>query len=137
MSKFPSKQNEPEPDGAVASRHRPDEVPPNQRGPAGSSAGDRHAAGSPMGGSAAGGLGGTNVGHGDPDNANIDAAGGGGDFERQLDDDEEQAYAGRSGGAVGGTPANKRVSGGHEAQHCAISPSQGESTIGRNPRPGR
>jgi hypothetical protein len=71
-----------------------------------------------MGGSAVGGLAGTNVGHGEPENADIDAAGGGGDFERTLDAAQEQAYAGRSGGADGRTPANKRVRGGDSARHA-------------------
>ena len=99
----------------IAARHRPDELPPNHRGAPGSAAGDPHAAGAPAGGSAVGGLGGVNVGDGDPANADIDAAGGGGNFDRDLEIDDESAYAGRSGGAVGGTPANKRTVGGRDA----------------------
>ena len=117
----------------IASRHRPDELPPNHRGAPGSAAGDRHAAGAPAGGSAVGGLAGVNVGDGDPENVDIDAAGGGGNFDRDLEIDEESAYAGRSGGAVGGTPANKRVVGGRDRASPSVS--QGESTIGRDPNP--
>lgn len=100
----------------IHSRHRDDEVPPDERGAAGSGAGDRHAAGAPMGGSAVGGLEGTNVGDGSPENANIDAAQGSDEFERRLDSDQEAAYAGKSGGAVGGTPANKRATGGRSGE---------------------
>jgi len=120
---------------AEKARHRPDELPPSVRGRPGSGAGDRHAAGAPMGGSAIGGLEGTNIGRGDPADVNIDAAQGSGDFERNLDADEETAYAGRDGGAVGGTPANKRVSGGNEPkEHPYVQPDVGESTVGRNPK---
>jgi len=117
------------------SRHRPDELPPNQRGQPGSGAGDRHAAGAPMGGSAIGGLGGTNIGRGDPADANIDAAEGSGEFDRTIDADQEAAYSGRDGGAVGGTPANKRVTPNREAErHPFVEYDVGESTIGRDPK---
>jgi hypothetical protein len=104
---------------SIHARHRPDELPPDVRGPAGSGGGDIHAAGAPLGGSAVGGLGGTNVGDGDPENADIDAAGGGGNFDPSLEADEEPGYSGQSGGAVGGTPANKRASGGHVPHQVA------------------
>jgi len=120
------------------SRHRPDELPPNQRGKPGSGAGDRHAAGAPMGGSAIGGLGGTNIGRGDPDDANIDAAEGSGEFDRAIDADEETAYSGRDGGAVGGTPANNRATPNREAErHPFVESDVGESTIGRDPTKGK
>lgn len=128
-------EDEVETEREVQSRHRPDERPPNERGPAGSGGGDRHGVGAPMGGTAVGGLAGTNVGHGDPENADIDAAGGGGDFDRDLDADQEQAYAGHAGGAVGGTPANKRAVGGQPPRPFDAEPSVGESTIGRDPHP--
>lgn len=77
---------------------------------------DGHAAGTPGGGSAVGGLAGTNEGDGDPAGTDLGAAMGSGSFDAHLDDENpaEQAdgYAGHSGGAVGGTPAGKRVSGG-------------------------
>jgi DnaK suppressor protein len=77
---------------------------------------DVHAAGTAGGGTAVGGLAGTNLGDGAPDNANIEDATGSSNFDVGIDGDEEaerpQAYAGPSGGAVGGTPANKRAVGG-------------------------
>lgn len=115
----------------IAARHRPDELPPNHHGAPGSAAGDRHAAGAPAGGSAVGGLAGVNVGDGEPENVDIEAAGGGGTFDRDLEIDEESAYAGRSGGAVGGTPANKRVVGGRDRPPASVL--QGESAVGRDP----
>lgn len=135
MAKRSNVRDDEDSEAEISARHRPDEVPPNRRGPAGSAGGDIHAAGSPLGGSAVGGLGGTNFGDGDPDNADIDAANGSGNFERQLDADEEPAYAGRAGGAVGGSPANKRVSGGKPPRRFEPETSAGESTIGRSPSP--
>lgn len=97
--------------------------------------GDIHAVGTPGGGTASGGLAGTNIGSGDPDNADLEEAMGSG-----RDDDglprEEAPYAGPSGGAVGGTPAQKRVSGGR--QGGGIAPGgvhRGDSTIGSDPNP--
>lgn len=119
-------------------RHRPDERAPNEpAGPAGSGAGDIYAAGAPGGGSAVGGLAGTNVGDGSPDNADIDAAGGSSEFDVALDADEEEGYAGVSGGAVGGTPAGKRARGGRAGG--GIRPEgghRGDSTVGGNPSRG-
>ena len=97
---------------AIASRHRPDEVPPNDRGTPGSGGGGIHAAGTIGGGSAVGGLAGTNLGDGAPGNADIDEAAGSGNFDVALESEEEEAYGGFSGGAIGGTPANKRSRGG-------------------------
>jgi RNA polymerase-binding transcription factor DksA len=85
---------------------------------------DRHAAGTPGGGTAVGGLAGTPVGDGDPSGADLEAAMGNGTFDAEVEGDQNPArktaegedvpggYAGQSGGAVGGTPANKRASGG-------------------------
>ncbi|MEX2171106.1 MAG: TraR/DksA C4-type zinc finger protein [Pirellulales bacterium] len=75
---------------------------------------DTHAAGTPGGGSAVGGLGGTNIGGGDPDDVDMEDAMGSSNFDVELstDEDEVTAYSGPSGGAVGGTPAGKRVVGG-------------------------
>ena len=81
----------------------------------GSERGDVHAAGTPGGGTARGGLAGTNVGGGAPGGAKLEDAMGRGDADTEADPDEEdapEAFAGRSGGAVGGTPANKRAKGG-------------------------
>jgi hypothetical protein len=73
--------------------------------------GDRHAAGTPEGGAASGGLAGTNIGDGDPDEADLEAEMGSG--VAQPEAEGRPPYAGRSGGAVGGTPAEGRASGGH------------------------
>jgi RNA polymerase-binding transcription factor DksA len=76
---------------------------------------DTHAAGSAGGGTAIGGLAGTNQGRGDPDENDLDGATGSSQFDAQGDADDEGedvAVSGRSGGAVGGTPAGKRSSGG-------------------------
>ena len=80
----------------------------------GSEPGDTHAAGTPGGGSAIGGLAGTNIGSGAPDEATLGRAlgSGRGDDLPEEDEDAPEAFSGRSGGAVGGTPANKRARGG-------------------------
>lgn len=80
---------------------------------------DRHAAGTPGGGTAVGGLAGTNAGDGDPTDEPLEDAMGSGNFDVADDpasdtDDATDAYSGRAGGAVGGTPANKRATGGRD-----------------------
>lgn len=83
---------------------------------------DVHAAGTPGGGTASGGLAGTNVGSGAPQVANLEEAMARGDADAPVDTDEEPepgAFAGPSGGAVGGTPANKRSRGGRKAEAAA------------------
>src|SRR5262249_27316830 len=70
--------------------------------PSGSGLGDRHAAGTPGGGDETGGLAGSNVGDGAP----LDQD------QVPEDRDEEMAYSGHAGGAVGGTPAEGRSEGG-------------------------
>src|SRR5947209_1447810 len=72
---------------------------------------DTHAAGTPGGGTAVGGLAGSNRGDGAPDEDELDRAMGSGIHD--ADEDDESAdpavpYAGPSGGAVGGTPAQGR-----------------------------
>jgi len=86
--------------------------------------GDPHAVGTPGGGTAIGGLAGTNIGIGGPDNSSLEDAMASGNFDVTIETeqhpsspdspvvDETTSYAGPAGGAVGGTPANKRVSGG-------------------------
>lgn len=75
---------------------------------------DRHAVGTPGGGSAIGGLAGTTIGDGDPDSTGLENAMGSGRVEAEIesDEDEDIAYAGPSGGAIGGSPAGKRAVGG-------------------------
>ncbi len=72
---------------------------------------DEHAAGEPGGGAAIGGLAGSNSGDGAPEISDLQDAAGSGEFDVEDARDEEQREAprsGRSGGAVGGTPARKR-----------------------------
>jgi len=76
---------------------------------------DVHAAGTAGGGTGLGGLAGTNVGDGEPDDEPLEDAMGSGNFDKADEADEpakDDAYSGPSGGAVGGSPANKRSSGG-------------------------
>src|SRR5207237_2168389 len=88
---------------------RREEIPPgatrrafdredNGGGPPGSPLGDRHAAGDPAGGAEFGGLAGSNVDDGTP-------------VEGEPEE-PDGPYAGHAGGAVGGTPAEGRASGG-------------------------
>jgi hypothetical protein len=76
--------------------------------------GDVHAAGTAGGGTAEGGLAGTNIAKGDPNNADLEGALGSGNHDVAIEEDDEDtvAYSGQSGGAVGGTPAGKRAVGG-------------------------
>jgi RNA polymerase-binding transcription factor DksA len=72
--------------------------------------GDIYAAGTAGGGTAVGGLAGTNEGHGDPNVSEVQEATGSGNFD--IDDDRadpETPRSGPAGGAVGGTPARKRA----------------------------
>jgi RNA polymerase-binding transcription factor DksA len=75
-------------------------------------ANDEHAVGEPGGGAALGGLAGSNTGDGSPELADLQDAAGSGEFDVEDARDSEQHQAprsGRSGGAVGGTPARKRA----------------------------
>ncbi len=76
-------------------------------------AGDIYAAGTPGGGAASGGLAGTNVGHGDPEGVDLEDALGNGEEDTAGEDEDARAFSGHAGGAVGGTPAEKRARGGH------------------------
>ncbi len=91
---------------------RPDERDPDEpkRGP-GAGGGERHMQGAPGGGMASGGLAGTNAGDGSTDDVDIESGFGVGfeDDSGDRDFTENEPAAGRSGGAVGGTPANKRA----------------------------
>jgi hypothetical protein len=95
--------------------------------------GDRHAQGTPGGGTAFGGLGGTNINEGSPNNADLEAAMGCG-IEDGDNEESSPPYAGPSGGAVGGTPAEDRSTGGKI--HRGLAPGgthRGDSTIGSDP----
>jgi len=97
-------------------------------------AGDVHAAGTAGGGTAVGGLAGTNIGEGDPADADLEDAMGSGNFDVELeeeDDDQTTAYSGPSGGAVGGTPANLRTVGGKARGGIAPQPEPGDSPTGQ------
>ncbi len=72
---------------------------------------DVHAAGTAAGGTAVGGLAGTNQGRGDPAAGTIERATGSGDFDRDDDAEEGEPVAGSGGGAAGGSPAGKRSGG--------------------------
>jgi RNA polymerase-binding transcription factor DksA len=81
----------------------------------GGAPGDVHAVGTPGGGTAVGGLAGTNVGSGSPRDVPLEAAMAEGIADAPEDadgEDQPEAFSGPSGGAVGGTPANKRSRGG-------------------------
>ncbi len=127
-----TEKTNPVPPGATkaASDHdlRPGEPP--DRTPAG-----EEAVGTPGGGTEVGGLAGTNIDDGDPVLTNLDRAMG---SDARGEDSAEGGppYAGHSGGAVGGTPAEGRASGGRERR--GIAPGgvpHGESTIGKDPTP--
>ncbi len=86
---------------------RPDELLPGQD--SGRRSRDSGAIGTPGGGSATGGLGGSNAPDGQPDE-NLEGAMAYG-YEDNSGDKvpSDEPQSGRSGGAVGGTPAGKRV----------------------------
>jgi hypothetical protein len=87
---------------------RPDELLPGQN--SGARSRDIAAAGTPGGGSAAGGLGGSNAPDGQPDEQLEDAmAYGHADNSGDTTEQADEPQSGRAGGAVGGTPAGKRV----------------------------
>jgi len=72
--------------------------------------GDVHAAGTAGGGTAVGGLAGSNEGNGDPVIVEIDEATANGGFDVEDDrTDNRTPLSGFTGGAVGGTPARKRA----------------------------
>jgi DnaK suppressor protein len=72
--------------------------------------GDVHAAGTAGGGTAVGGLAGSNEGYGDPVIVELDGATASGNFDVEDDrTDDRTPQSGFSGGAVGGTPARKRA----------------------------
>ncbi len=99
---------------------------------------DRHAAGTPGGGAASGGLAGTNIGSGDPDDAELELEAEMGSGTTEPDEGGGPPYSGPSGGAVGGTPAEGRASGGRIQHGIAPDGSQrGDSTIGSKNRRGR
>lgn len=104
-------------------------------GPPATPTGDRHAIGTPGGGSEVGGLAGSNVGDGAPDNVDLEEVMGSG-VQGENIEEEGPPYGGMSGGAVGGTPAEKRSKGGKLRGDEGIRPGaghRGDSTIGADP----
>jgi hypothetical protein len=92
---------------------------------------DFHATGTPGGGLATGGLAGTNIGDGDPDNADLENAMGSGIHDSAGEELDLPPYSGNAGGAVGGTPAEKRARGGHVRRGLTPgSEEKGESAFG-------
>jgi hypothetical protein len=92
---------------------------------------DIHAAGTPGGGTASGGLAGSNKGDGDPDDVDLENALGSGILDTDGDDKGGPPYGGDAGGAVGGTPAEKRAKGGRHPHGLSPGGShRGDSTIG-------
>lgn len=96
---------------------RTDERDPNAPpGPPGSAGGGANMSGTAGGGLSEGGLEGTNYGDGSPDDVNLEDAFGVGiydDLGNTPEDEGGPPYSGRSGGAVGGSPAEKRAEGGN------------------------
>jgi RNA polymerase-binding transcription factor DksA len=94
---------------------------------------DIHAAGTAGGGTAIGGLAGTNIGEGDPDDGDLEDAMGSGRYDQELEDDHEDttSYSGPSGGAVGGSVADLRATGGKTGGGIAPRPGPGESPVGQ------
>jgi hypothetical protein len=132
----PSKPND-IPSGATTRASDRDERPDGKprHTPAGA---DRYAAGTPGGGSAVGGLAGTNIDEGSPQNDDLEKHEGNG-IEDNVPGEEDGGppYGGPSGGAVGGTPAGGRSRGGRT--HGGLRPGgvhRGDSTIGTNPDSG-
>jgi hypothetical protein len=82
----------------------PLEFPPSRR-----PRGDVHAAGTAGGGTAVGGLAGSNEADGDPNVSEVEEATASGRFDAEDDRvDDRTPRSGHAGGAVGGTPARKR-----------------------------
>ncbi len=94
--------------------------------------GDPIAQGTPGGGTEVGGLAGTNIGDSAPENADLENT-----FESPDRYDVEEdgpPYAGPSGGAVGGAPAEGRSKGGRISGGKAPGGEhRGESTVGSDP----
>ncbi|MBL9094587.1 MAG: TraR/DksA C4-type zinc finger protein [Planctomycetaceae bacterium] len=101
------------PEGDMNETRRPQRRSDFEPDPAPSAVrGDVHAVGTAGGGTAFGGLAGSNVGNGEPDVAELDEAMGSGELDAREARDveaEETPKSGRAGGAVGGTPARKRA----------------------------
>ena len=120
---------------------RPDERDPEETaGPPGSAGGEENMSGTPGGGLAAGGLAGTNTPSGAVEGEVDQLSDAFGDGTQDFPGADEigggPPYAGHSGGAVGGTPAEKRAKGGRIPPGQGIAPRgehRGDSTVGSDP----
>jgi DnaK suppressor protein len=90
---------------------------------------DIHAAGTAGGGTAIGGLAGTNIGEGDPDDGDLEEAMGSGNYDQALEDDHEDTSA--YSGPTGGTVADRRTVGGKTNGGLAPRPDPGDSPVGQ------
>ena len=102
-------------------------------GPAATPLDDRFGAGTPAGGTEVGGLGGSNEGDGSPQDVDLTTAAATGTHAPEAEDGGPP-YAGPAGGAVGGTPAEDRSSGGRTGR--GLRPEglhRGDSTLGASP----
>jgi len=103
---FPNNEDDPVPRRRAGLRS--DELLPGESNEDSGDVG-MNAAGTPGGGLASGGLGGTNAGDGAPENADLEDAMSSGILDTNGDADETfEPEAGLTGGAAGGTPAGKR-----------------------------
>jgi len=114
----PMKMTDPIPPGAT--REALDRPTDPGGGPPGSGGGERHALGDPGGG---------NMGDDVAENPGHDPA-----LAESGDNQDDIAYSGPSGGAVGGTPAQGRSSGGKIGRGITPGAShRGDSTVGADP----
>jgi len=128
---------------------RPEPVPPGATqaasdrtsrpgGPPATDLVDIYAAGTPGGGTEFGGLAGSNAGDGAPENElhEMQAAEANGDYNSEAQE-ATPPYSGLSGGAVGGTPAEDRATGGQTGGGLAPGGvHRGDSTVGADPDKG-
>jgi hypothetical protein len=134
MSKFADRDREtPKPKPPRAGLRYDERDPDEPNRATGSAGGDRHGVGPAMGGLSVGGLGGSNAGDGTSNADEADEAFGSGLQDNVGKETDPPPFAGPIGGAVGGSPAEKRARGGHMKSGIAPGTSHRDSTIGGNP----
>src|SRR5262249_26777205 len=121
--------------GTAADRDRPREINETdlEAAPRG---GDVHAAGTPGGGTAVGGLAGTNVGDGSPDGVDLEDALGSGTHDPGEAEEGDAPLAGPARGAVGGPRAGGRARGHTRRGLAPGGVHRGDSTVGADPDAG-